>query len=317
MSDDYFKLFFEKLSARMDADFPIMEFIKYFPTVNTMLDDIHDPFYERCITMDDERVLGYAGHKHDIEDMGYSYFKPAGVGVNLWILVYVQESNKWVFSFVRTVSKYEIGTKHGMLLYEINKTYPSAKVVLAGEVIVNETMTEMTWNITSGTITSHIPKTLYQPGEITQTLSKAILLYYYKDIKQYNMKFLLRDIALKEGIKTFLASFWVKVADDVVNPLITNHTLSSLIEPVFKKAFADANHTFVFGQPGAMPDFIRGNPELQIPIETYADTLCHTKNIRNNLYIFADNKSCSAGLKNPDPGELYCAKETHLAKRRR
>ena len=228
----------EKINARMMVAWPSLDLSSiqsFFPTLKEFDDSIKDPMYVSCFTSPNNYVVGYTGLKKDAYDKGFSSFP--SLGVNLWILIYDPISNRRAFMFIKVENVYEIGTKHGMLLYLVSQTFPSMKIISAGEVLVTEVTNELSgtyyhliWNATSGTIT----KKIFENTKVQ--LSFLSLLYPEINFSALDLKFrpmetILNSISMAElggQLSNVPTRVYIQIYENVVIGMLQNF-LSKII----------------------------------------------------------------------------------------
>lgn len=299
------------LEKHLNDTVEINKIIEFFPTVSVVDKEISNPFYERCFTMN-QKVLGYTGYKDDINDFGYKYFIPQDQGVSLWVLVFDETKNTWVFAFVKTRHFSEIGTKHGMLLHKIAETLPNARLVMAGEVdmqIEDEKRT-MKWNNSSGTLTIN---SLFGKMDL---IAKIILSSFAgEQFKDTRIKFLLSDVATRLKTKLTPADS-ARYILNIGGSVVANVIFRLLSTSVFPKSMPDVEHRFIYSQVASalidkQPNFIAGNPSLSEPMEQYAPRLCDMPEVKQHLYLYDDKETCNTDIKSGRDlsDNLYCGRK--------
>jgi hypothetical protein len=264
----------------------IHDILDGFPTVSQLDSTIKDPMYTRCFSMGDgENILGYSGSKDDILDMGYGYLLPEQEGVNLWILTYNLEKKQWLFSFVRTQNWSEIGTKHGMLLHQIQKERPNDLVILAGEVSYDG-YRNLKWNISSGTVTTKIP---------SFNSYKLLALLFSKIFKDDSIKKLYGHFVLRKLVELSVIKLpFIKVRNSYELGSVSMLIVFMLLKPVFKTMFEEYKQQFDYpdltfpASPNAIPNFLKGNQSLLAPLKEYAPSLCDKRVVRDNMYVYSE-----------------------------
>ena len=277
-----------------------------FPTLEDFDKTVPEPFYNKCWGLSDKSVLGYRGHKDDIldfDDKLYEYLV-AMEGVNLYILSYDEAKRTYQFSFVKVRNYHEIGTKHGMLLHQIAKKYPSSKLMMAGEVVYNPSESKLTWNYISGTITA----TLY-----AKLLKENIINNYDK-----REKFAYIKIATEHGITGFKPIYGnMYPQKNYPEFFLAKAVFEFLSKHVFPSALPDYKHEFVMGQS----NFIMDDPRLHAPLNDYAPSLCDGQYIKENMYLFDDRETCETFIKDTEnDGEdvlKFCPTATKKSKKLR
>ena len=296
-------LFEEHIKQKFD----FMKLVESFPTTSEFDKKIEDMFYTPCLKLDD-KILGYTGYKDDILDIGYDYFIPKNTGVNLWVLIYDIQKNTWMFSFVKTQNYSEIGTKHAMLLHQIAKSKPDAKLIMAGEVDYRGNV--MRWNNMSGTLT----KKMFESSEFMEKVFANMFGTPRRPIK-FIIGPLIETLASgnpvmeqffsKNRVTNMVAHSYRNT--DVISNILSNLTLRAIAQYVLPKAIPDIEHVVVYSQNS---NFILEDASLVKPLSEYAPSLCGKHRIRRHLYLYDDATTCKNDIDNVHPtGMSYCPRD--------
>lgn len=313
----------EKINARMQIAWRTIELIniqQFFPTMQEVDMTIKDPFYVRCIKSPNDYVVGYTGYKKDASDKGFSSFP--GIGINLWILIYDPRSNLKSFMFIKVENFFEIGTKHGMLLHLVAQTFPTLKIISAGEVKVEEMILndqifyKLTWNASSGTIT----KALFDMQPLQ--LSFLSILYPEKNFSEVNLRLrpsetlvnIISKIEFGYELKNYPVKIFIPIYENIILGMLQNFLSKILMEKVIPFAFPHVPtiNEFQYLQLDydkpinlVMPTFVHSDPSTTI--DMVASSNCANPYIRNNLYVFANDTDCKSKINNtPVFAPRYC-----------
>ena len=275
----------------------------FFPTLKKLDDTIKNPFYLRCFTSPNGYAIGYQGFKEDAFDKGFSSFPK--LGVNLWILIYDPENDKKAFMFIQVENHFEFGTKHGMLLHMVTQTFPTLKIISAGELLVTKDEARdyynLLWNASSGTIT----KTLFD--EKLLQLSFLSLIYPEIDFGSLDLRFrpfetLVNKISVAEfqqPLKHLPLNVFIPIYENVILALLQNFLSKIIMNTVIPYAFPNVptESQFQYLQPDVnkpiqliMPKLIVENNDITVDMAAKAN--CSNPVMRNNFYVFDNVSEC-------------------------